>query len=627
MAANFPLAFRNGTIRLHRRKILFEREKAMLPAMQIFVEARRNGARVHAVYTKVSQELAEKYKVYAEFRDAVRKFERDVWADLATKKAQGLITPVQMPDYRDAKKKWGELRDAELAYSRDVCNPLRKQVIDTCREMSYWNHRYINGSEATEKLKREFLMRCPAEECRGFLSTAYKCGICEKHTCSDCLECLGLTDDSGLDALKAGHTCKPENVESAKAIKKETRPCPKCGARIFKIDGCFAKDIPILMWNGESVMSQNIKIGDELVGDDGHKRVVEELCSGEDEMYEVTQTRGISYTVNSKHKLALKELDKPDVIEIVVDDYLKLPEASKKLLYGFKAISDTRSEITVKSIGKGSYFGWSVNGNKRFVMEDMTCLRNCDQMWCTVDGCSTAFSWNTGHVVTGRVHNPHYYEWLRRNGGGAEREVGDIPCGGVPTAHVFMRQVIRSTLESGEKNRLLEVHRNITEFQARLTAYPARPDALMNKELNVRYLMNEITEDVWKQKLEHTEAAFNRKKEIGQLLQTFVTASADILQGIVGRMEDTSVSPDSVVAFIREVAMPQLESLRSYTNESFNTMGTSRRMAVPQVGSRWEWLPARALYKMPLLAVNEIVEADNIIAEYDTEDVEAAEAA
>jgi hypothetical protein len=246
-------------------------------------------------------------------------------------------------------------------------------------------------------------------------------------------------------------------------------------------------------------------------------------------------------------------------------------------------------------------------------------------MWCTVDGCGTAFSWNTGHVVTGRVHNPHYYEWLRRNGGaGATREVGDIPCGGVPDTRIFMRQVINSTLENGEKNRLLEVHRNITEFQTRLAAYPARPGALMNKELNVRYLMNEITEDVWKQKLEHTEAAFNRKKEIGQLLQTFVTASADILQSIVGRMEDTSVSADSVAAFIREVALPQLENLRSYTNESFATIGTSRRMAVPQVGPRWEWIGARALYKMPTLAVNEIVEADNVMAGYDTEDVEAA---
>ena len=33
----------------------------------------------------------------------------------------------------------------------------------------------------------------------------------------------------------------------------------------------------------------------------------------------------------------------------------------------------------------------------------------CDQMWCTE--CHTAFSWRTGLVVTGVVHNPHFYAW------------------------------------------------------------------------------------------------------------------------------------------------------------------------------------------------------------------------
>ena len=30
----------------------------------------------------------------------------------------------------------------------------------------------------------------------------------------------------------------------------------------------------------------------------------------------------------------------------------------------------------------------------------------CDQMWCVMAGCHTAFSWSTGEVITGHLHNP-----------------------------------------------------------------------------------------------------------------------------------------------------------------------------------------------------------------------------
>jgi hypothetical protein len=59
-------------------------------------------------------------------------------------------------------------------------------------------------------------------------------------------------------------------------------------------------------------------------------------------------------------------------------------------------------------------------------------IDGCDQMWCTQ--CQTTFSWRTGLKELGRVHNPHFYEWMRRNGG-MPREAED-ECG-VPGINSF----------------------------------------------------------------------------------------------------------------------------------------------------------------------------------------------
>ena len=108
------------------------------------------------------------------------------------------------------------------------------QVRDEIR-MSYARERAPPGAAAAAAAapaeKKVFFMPCPAIECKGMLSTQYKCGICDNFTCHDCHEVIGVQKT-------AEHTCDPNNVASAQAIKKETKQCPGCNNRIFRSEGC-----------------------------------------------------------------------------------------------------------------------------------------------------------------------------------------------------------------------------------------------------------------------------------------------------------------------------------------------------------------------------------------------------
>jgi hypothetical protein len=628
MSANFTLSFRGTELRKHRRQILFEREKSFLPSMQIYVEAKKEMVAAEADRVKLydgyrgAGSISERYWVYIQRLNVLR-------GQYSTKKMQVINLKAHIKNVSDGNeaaeiiaakvKEYSDrlavLRTEREAFRRDIDDlkgenealvteySEREAAITEVHARIREAYDLYNGESNTAK--REFIMQCGADECRGFLSTAYKCGVCDSWTCPDCLVVLGKDK-------KVEHTCKPDMVESAKAIKAETQPCPKCAARIFKIDGCFAKDTPVLLWNGTSKMSQDICVGDELVGDDGRKRVVEDTRCGEDEMYEVNQTRGESYTVNSKHKLVLKDVNK-EIIEITIDDYMALPNNEKDSLYGYKRFPDSTTSISVKSIGKGTYYGWSVDANKRFVLQDQTVVRNCDQMWCTMEGCNTAFSWKTGHVVTGVVHNPHYYEWLRRNGGdGPAREAGDIPCGGIPNYWTLLQAFRAARILPTESVQLELIHRNLIEFGERLVAFPARMPQLLNKEMNVEYLMNRVTEDEWKRQLEFTEAKFNRKKEIGQILQTLVTAGADMMNQVANRCQAATDRNLQIALrmWLTDTVLPELEGLRLYTNQAFKDLAVRNHMAVPQVGDDWQWMPIRALYRKKKAPEAEAPEAE-----------------
>lgn len=73
--------------------------------------------------------------------------------------------------------------------------------------------------------------------------------------------------------------------------------------------GCHIKGTKVLMYDGSTKLVEDIVKGDLLMGDDNTSRVVEELYSGEDQLYKITLSNGDYQIVNSHHPVYFKKYD------------------------------------------------------------------------------------------------------------------------------------------------------------------------------------------------------------------------------------------------------------------------------------------------------------------------------
>ena len=485
----FTLVFINSQLKEHTEKILFDKERALLPATQPIIEAKIEAGKLQEEITKIFE---------------------------------------------------------QITVMRQQAHQLQIDRLNV-----------INRRPRGEA--RAFVRACPSEECRGFLSTQWKCGICEKWTCPDCHIVKGYTRD-------AEHTCNADDLATAKLIAADTKPCPKCGTGIFKIDGCFAQNTPILMFDGSIKMSQDICVGDVLVGDDGLKRTVLDTTTGTDDLYKVVQNKAMSYTVNSKHTLVLRDVLN-NTIEITIDDYMKLNNNEKQYLMGYKNSGEV-SSIQVDIVERGTYYGWHIDSNNRFILPDFTVVRNCDQMWCTQ--CHTPFSWRTGNIEKS-IHNPHYFEWMRRTGGGeAPRNPLDVPCGRNLDHYLYeaFSRILRAHYQhtSNYKVVLKRIDETIRYAVHILHGEIYTPPNYerRNENLRVSYLMNEITEAEMRYTLQRDDKRHHRNEELAEIYTLLTTTVTDILYRFLDQL---TVESENKSHIINESILAEIDAIVEYANE------------------------------------------------------------
>ncbi len=303
-------------------------------------------------------------------------------------------------------------------------------------------HGITPASSEKDKANTHFVRQCPANNCRGFLSTQWKCGICEQWSCPDCHELKGPNRD-------CEHNCDPNNIETAKMLAKDSKPCPKCQSMIFKIEGC-------------------------------------------------------------------------------------------------------------------------------------------DQMWCTQ--CHTAFSWKTGKLEQ-NIHNPHFYEWQRKNGGGAApRNPADIECGRELSHHTGDRiqtlsknhpdlfkleQKVHTNWLGHKETRTSHtysdsiikicaiirhvIHNNYVELPNFQTDYVVR-----NQDLRIKYLENLISEDEFKMLIQRNDKKNKKNNEVAQVLRLANIATTDIIYRLLDNLEKSNAGKHDISSYLREI-----EEIIIYCNDIF----------------------------------------------------------
>lgn len=102
-----------------------------------------------------------------------------------------------------------EIIDSIAKIKADMPSPIRRAIV-----------------KKDDTIRQEFVLPCP--KCRGYIRRQdYKCTLCETGVCHDCLN-IWQTD----------HECDKEDVINARNIMNNTKACPQCAVRIYKISGC-----------------------------------------------------------------------------------------------------------------------------------------------------------------------------------------------------------------------------------------------------------------------------------------------------------------------------------------------------------------------------------------------------
>lgn len=213
----------------------------------------------------------------------------------------------------------------------------------------------------------------------------------------------------------------------------------------------------------------------------------------------------------------------------------------------------------------------------------------CPTMWCV--RCHTFWHWETGQIVESRTHLPHNPDHRAWVAGGAPppREVGDLPCGGLPDSQMLhnalMREFMRTLAVHASNATVVNAFDSLHRAQELRVRYPrAWDEARAYEAQRIAYINGDLDEESFGAALERQERHLLYRSEVGAVLEGLVLAGTDVMQRFCEAESCT-------------VCAQELNALRDIAIDGMQQVARVHGRAVPTLRLDWTWhLPYQRVY-------------------------------
>lgn len=188
----------------------------------------------------------------------------------------------------------------------------------------------------------------------------------------------------------------------------------------------------------------------------------------------------------------------------------------------------------------------------------------CSQMWCP--GCHKAFDWNTGKIVEGPIHNPHYYEYTQRLGINLNENRG---CNEAQVWDYFSFRHLRLDF-----NKLMEfrnIHQKLNHIIHNDLPNNRRKLDSDNIDIRISFLRNKINEEDFKKILIKREIKHLKLRKIVEFQEMINLAIVPLLEQLIDKKIHINDWINSVI------------NLNDIINESIDNLNTSLKSNISKI--------------------------------------------